>query len=97
MTVVLFLLICVGSIICLYLLAIMPRIYKKPDMAPFQNWLYAHRGLHDNETDAPENSLKAFKKAVDGNFGIELDIQLTKDGIPVVFHDYSLKRIFGVE
>lgn len=81
----------------LYLWAIMPRIFRKPDMKPFHNWLYAHRGLHDNETDAPENSLKAFGKAVDAGFGIELDIQLTKDEVPVVFHDYSLKRICGVE
>ena len=81
----------------LYFWAIMPRVFRRPDMEPFQNWLYAHRGLHDNEKDAPENSLKAFGKAVDAGFGIELDIQLSKDKIPVVFHDYSLKRICDAE
>ena len=33
----------------LYLLMIMPRMAGKPDTAPFQKWLYAHRGLHSNE------------------------------------------------
>lgn len=54
---------------------------------------YAHRGLHDNKGDAPENSMRAFQKAVDAGYGIELDVQLTKDRIPVVFHDATLKRV----
>lgn len=81
----------------LYLLMIMPRIINKPAMTPFQGWLYAHRGLHDNETEAPENSLEAFRKAVDAGFGMELDIQLTKDGQVVVFHDDTLIRVCGIE
>lgn len=81
--------------IFLYLWAIMPRMLHKPDMKPFKQWLYAHRGLHDNLSDAPENSIKAFRKAMDAGFGIELDIQLTKDDIPVVFHDDTLERICG--
>lgn len=81
----------------LYLLMIMPRVIGKPDMTPLKGWLYAHRGLHDNSTDAPENSLRAFAGAVEAGFGIELDIQMTKDRVPVVFHDYTLKRICGAE
>jgi len=81
----------------LFFLMIMPRILGKPDMAPFKKWLYAHRGLHDNRSDAPENSLLAFERAVEAGFGIELDIQMTKDQVPVVFHDYTLKRICGAE
>ena len=81
----------------LYLLLIMPRMAGRPDTAPFKSVLYAHRGLHDNETGAPENSMTAFQKAVDMGFGIELDIQLTRDNIPVVFHDFTLKRICGYE
>ena len=81
----------------LYFLMIMPRMLHKPDTAPFKEWLYAHRGLHDNATEAPENSMAAFRKAVDAGFGIELDIQLTKDRIPVVFHDFTLKRVCGGE
>ena len=79
----------------LYFLMIMPSLRKKPDASAFRKWLYAHRGLHDNESDAPENSLRAFQKAVDKGFGIEMDIQMTKDNIPVVFHDYTLKRVCG--
>ena len=75
----------------------MPRVVGKPSMKEFQKWLYAHRGLHDNLTDAPENSMKAFEKAVDAGFGIEMDIQLTKDNVPVVFHDFTLNRICGVD
>ncbi len=54
----------------------------------------AHRGLFDN-VDVPENSLPAFVKARENNFGIELDVQMTKDGVLVVFHDDSLKRMTG--
>lgn len=81
----------------LYMLAIMPRMLGRADRKPFMNVLYAHRGLHDNETDAPENSMKAFAKAVEAGYGIEMDIQLSKDGVPVVFHDFTLDRICGVE
>lgn len=86
-----------AAAVLLYLLLIMPRVFGKPDTAAFEKWLYAHRGLHDNRTDAPENSLRAFQRAVDAGFGIELDIQMTKDRIPVVFHDFTLKRICGAE
>ena len=85
------------ALVLLYFLMIMPRVVGKPNMKEFQKWLYAHRGLHDNETDAPENSMKAFEKAVDAGFGIEMDIQLTKDNVPVVFHDFTLNRICGVD
>lgn len=84
-------------LVLLYMLMIMPRMVKRPDIRPFQGVLYAHRGLHDNETGAPENSMAAFQKAVEAGFGIELDIRLTKDSVPVVFHDATLKRICGVE
>lgn len=89
-------LICLAALALLYLLMIMPRILRRPDITPFLKWLYAHRGLHDNASDAPENSMRAFQKAVDAGFGIELDVQLTKDGVPVVFHDDTLQRICGV-
>lgn len=56
---------------------------------------YAHRGLH-SET-VPENSLEAFSLAVDNGYGIELDVQLSSDGEVMVFHDYTLTRMTGVE
>lgn len=81
----------------LYLAFLMPRICSRPDYSPLMGHLYAHRGLHDNTTDAPENSMAAFQKAIDAGYGIEFDVQLTKDRIPVVFHDETLTRVCGVE
>ena len=77
----------------LYLLIIMPRMTRRPDREPYLNVLYAHRGLHDNNTDAPENTMAAFGKAVTAGYGIECDVQLTKDGVPVIFHDFTLARV----
>ncbi len=65
-------------------------------LQPFENRRIAHRGLHDNKGDTPENSLAAFTKAIQGGYGIELDVRLTKDGIPVVIHDATLRRVAGV-
>ncbi len=80
-----------------YLFLIMPRMVGRPDIAPFLRWLYAHRGLHDNGGDAPENSLRAFQRAVEAGYGIELDVQLSKDQVPVVFHDFTLERVCGAK
>ena len=51
----------------------------------------AHRGLFDHQT--PENSLSAFKKAVENNYAIECDVRLISDGTVVVFHDEQLSRM----
>lgn len=83
--------------IILYLWMITPRMRKRPDYSALFGWHYAHRGLHDNNSEAPENSMAAFLKAVEAGYGIELDVQLSKDRIPVVFHDEDLKRVCGVE
>lgn len=55
----------------------------------------AHRGFHDEVN--PENSLGAFARAVNNNYYIELDVQLSKDGEVMVFHDDTLKRMTGKE
>lgn len=83
--------------IAIYLFLIAPRMCHKADRTPLMGWHYAHRGLFDNETDAPENSLPALKKAVEAGYGIEFDIQLSKDNKVVVFHDATLTRMCGVE
>ena len=57
----------------------------------------AHRGLHDINRGVPENSMPAFKLACEKNLAIELDVQLTKDGRIVVFHDRDLTRMCGAE
>lgn len=87
----------VFGLILLYLVVIIPRIFKRPDYTPFKNTYYAHRGLHDNNGPCPENSLGAFKKAVEAGYGIELDVQPTKDEVLVVFHDEDLERICSVK
>ncbi|MDE6847554.1 MAG: glycerophosphodiester phosphodiesterase [Lachnospiraceae bacterium] len=81
----------------LYLLAIMPRMIHRPDASLFRKKYFAHRGLHDNKGDAPENSMAAFRKAVEAGYGMELDVHVTRDGIPVIFHDFILERICGVD
>ena len=57
---------------------------------------YAHRGLHDIEKGIPENSPAAFRAAVEAGYGAELDVQLSRDGQVVVFHDDTLDRVCGV-
>ena len=56
---------------------------------------YAHRGLHGN--GIPENSLAAFELACQDGYGIELDVQLSRDGKVMVFHDYTLNRMTGCD
>lgn len=73
----------------------MPRMINRPSDKAFRGYYYAHRGFFDNRTNAPENSMNAFKLAIKKGYGIELDVQLTKDSIPVIFHDEYLKRGVG--
>lgn len=54
---------------------------------------FAHRGLHNDAVS--ENSLGAFERACRMGVGIELDVQLTRDGKLVVFHDGDLERLMG--
>ena len=85
-------------LLALYLFLAAPKMLHRADRTPFmKNVFYAHRGLFDNESDAPENSLAAFQKAVEAGYGIEMDVQLTKDDKLVVFHDATLKRMCGVD
>lgn len=55
----------------------------------------AHRGLHDAAAGVPENSLSAFRAAVDEGYAIELDVRLARDGVAMVFHDAKLERMCG--
>ncbi len=83
--------------LAIYLFMICPRLFHKPDVSAFHGVHYAHRGLFDNKSHAPENSLNAIRKAVEAGYGIEFDVQLSKDDVPVVFHDASLKRVCGID
>ncbi len=73
---------------------IRPNLPRR-DITPLMGVDYAHRGLWNNER--PENSLAAFRAAVEKGYGIELDVHRTKDGALVVHHDDSLKRMTGVD
>ena len=64
------------------------------DIKKYKNLIVAHRGIHDNKI-IPENSISSFKKAVEKNIPIELDLHLTKDKHLVVFHDDNLLRMTG--
>lgn len=55
----------------------------------------AHRGLHTGSRSRPENSMAAFEAAAMFGFAIELDVQLTRDGVAAVFHDYNLQRLLS--
>lgn len=58
-------------------------------------WEYAHRGLHG--PGVPENSLAAAEGAIAAGLGVECDIQMSADGVPMVFHDWELSRLTGAE
>lgn len=87
-------------IICIlcpvYLFLLHPRM-RRPDAQAFRGCFFAHRGLHDGNAAVPENSLAAFLQAVEKGYGIEMDVQLSSDGIPVVFHDATLSRMCAID
>ena len=96
MTIVFTLLAAAAVILLLWLWAIGPQL-PRADFTAFHQFDYAHRGLHDKDKGVPENSLKAFELAVRGGFGMEFDLQLTRDGQIVVHHDLSISRTCGVD
>ena len=76
-----------------YLLLILPSRADKDAFAPFQGLMAAHRGLYEKDQSVPENSLEAFRRAAEYGCGVELDVQLSKDGAVVVFHDDTVDRM----
>ena len=75
-------------------LALKPRV-NHPGWDSLSGVRYAHRGLHNLEEGRPENSLAAFRAAVERGFGAELDVHLMSDGKLAVVHDSNLKRVCG--
>ncbi len=57
----------------------------------------AHRGLHNRAAGVIENSRSAFEAAIARNFAIECDVQLSSDGVPLIFHDEDLERLTGLK
>jgi glycerophosphoryl diester phosphodiesterase len=60
-------------------------------VAWLREWEYAHRGVHGEEL--PENSPAAFAEAIRRSMGIECDVQKSRDGRAMVFHDWTLERL----
>lgn len=56
----------------------------------------AHRAYHDRSAGRPENSREAVLAAVEAGYGIEIDLQPSRDGVPMVFHDYDMERLTGI-
>ncbi len=74
----------------LFLIFTMPG-KKRAEMNKYKNLKFAHRGLHGE--GRAENTLSAFRAAVDAGYGIELDVRLSADGELVVYHDPDLSRL----
>lgn len=54
---------------------------------------FAHRGFHNRALGHIENSASAITAAIAAGYGIEIDVQLSKDGVAMVFHDEALDRL----
>lgn len=83
------------GILWLYWFLVHPRRSGNQGLEPYRRVYIAHRGLYNNQSEAPENTIAAFRKAVRSGYGIELDVQLTQDGQVVVAHDSRLNRVTG--
>ncbi len=90
-----FIFILIIVIVLLYLYAISPRFSRRKDMLRYRHTMFAHRGYHCAKMGVPENSMSAFRAALNRGYGIEIDLHLTRDGKLVVFHDDTLERICG--
>jgi glycerophosphoryl diester phosphodiesterase len=64
-----------------------------PRVGWLKEWTYAHRGLHG--PGRVENSPSAFRAAIEAGLGIECDIQRSRDGVAMVYHDWDFSRLNG--
>lgn len=84
--------IALAALTALYMFIFAPSRRRKR-MAAWRGTVFAHRGLHGG--GVCENTLEAFERACSAGLGIELDVQLSRDGKVVVFHDDDLARMTG--
>lgn len=70
---------------------------NQPGWEALEGVRFAHRGFHDPDQGIPENSMAAFRRAVDHGFGAELDVRLMADGSLAVVHDSNLQRVCGAD
>ena len=86
----------IAIVILLLLYTLLVRGRKgHPGLEALRGWAYAHRGLYGD--GVPENSMAAFRAAMDAGYGIELDVHLLKDGSLAVIHDHALVRTTGCD
>lgn len=78
----------------LYVLSVRGRT-GHPELHKLHGWKYGHRGLHGD--GRPENSMAAFRAALEHGYGIELDVHLLADGNLAIMHDSLLKRTTGAD
>lgn len=83
-------------ILCELLALTLQCRHGHPDWKVLGAFRYAHRGYH-HKSSIPENSMAAFRRAVDNLYGAELDVHLTADGRLAVIHDASLLRTAGAD
>lgn len=81
------------ALFLLWMYAIAPRMDERFQLSELGEFDYAHRGLHNHDNGIIENTLEAFQLAAESGYGVELDLQLTKDGQVVVYHDKDLDRL----
>ncbi len=93
--------VCIGLLFLLLFLAFYGFLTytrsRHHEMARYKGTMFAHRGYHNKDKGIPENSMAAFRAAVDRGYGIELDLHITRDGKLAVFHDDSLERMCQVQ
>lgn len=84
-------------LVLLFCLSVLSMMGRKGHygLQQLRGWAYAHRGLHGN--GVPENSLEAFRLAMEAGYGMELDVHLLADGNLAVIHDSKLERTTGQE
>jgi glycerophosphoryl diester phosphodiesterase len=92
----LYLSIVIVALLLIVLFLIMPALGRREKRKVLPG-IYAHRGLFNNHEGIPENSMAAFRRAVEHGYGIETDIHLSADGVCVLHHDDTLSRICGVD
>ena len=81
----------------IYFLSSFSGFHRKEKWKKLLGWDYAHRGLPDEEAGIPENSMRAFRDAVQAGYGIEMDVRVTADNRLVIMHDGNLKRMCGID
>lgn len=79
-----------------YLLLLLPR-RNHPGWEKLAGFRYAHRGLHNAAEGVAENSMTAFRLAIERGLGVELDVHLLADGNLAVFHDKTLTRVCSAD